>query len=115
MAEPLSPEQARQRFRAVLRGRHLTDTHLDVATAKARLREADPGIDIGPLLHFAGEKRWKSALLSLLPWILSPEGRAYMAPVLLATLEAADHALRLVANRSTSAPSATPHTGAEEA
>jgi len=39
MGEPLSPEAARQRFRAVLRGRHLADTHLDVATAKARPAE----------------------------------------------------------------------------
>ena len=97
MAEPLSAEEARRRFRAVARGRHPTQPHLDVAAAKARLREADPGIDIGPLLHFAAKRRWQPALLSLLPWGMSPEGRAYLAPLLLAALNAADRILRFVA------------------
>ncbi len=103
MAEPLSPEEARQRLRAVLRGRHLTDTHLDVATAKARLREVDPGIDIGPLLQAVAGKRWKPALVSLLPWFMTPEGRAYVAPLLLAMLDAADRALKLFARRHAAA------------
>ena len=97
MAEPLSAEEARRRFRAVARGRHPADPQLDVAAAKARLREADPGIDISPLLGFAAQRRWKPALLSVLPWAMSYEGRAYLAPLLMAALDAADRALRAIA------------------
>ncbi len=110
MAEPLSAEEARRRFRAVARGRHPADPQLDVATAKARLREADPGIDISPLLGLAGQRRWKPALLSVLPWAMSPEGRAYLAPLLLAVLDGADRALRVIARSPATTGDSKPDT-----
>ncbi len=114
MAEPLSAEEARRRFRAVARGRHPADPQLDVATAKARLREADPGIDISPLLGLAAQRRWKPALLSVLPWAMSPEGRAYLAPLLFAILDGADRALRAIARSSATAGENRTTTGSSD-
>jgi len=82
MADPLNPDEARQRFRAVTQGRRPTNPALDIATAKARLRQADPGIDIGPALRLLGEGRWQQAMLSVVPWLLSETGRTWLAPAL---------------------------------
>ncbi len=88
MADPLTPEQARARLRAVTRGqRPRVMAPLDVATAKARLRAADPGVDIGPTLRLLGQHRWRPALFTLLPWLLSDEGRSWLAPALVALAE----------------------------
>lgn len=108
MADPLSPEEARRRFQAVSRGRHATDTSLDLAGAKQRLREADPGVDIAPTLRHLGERRWQPAALSLLPWLVSDAGRAYMAPLLLRMAEGAYTALELLKRNLAAHRSAPP-------
>jgi len=87
MADPLKPAEARQRFLAVTRGKRPPARELDLAAAKARLRAADPGIDIAPTLRLLGERRWRPALLTLVPWFLSESGRSYLAPLLLRLVE----------------------------
>lgn len=83
MADPLTPAEARRRFDQVTRGRHVAPPELTLAGAKARLREVDAGLDIGPALRWAGRGRWGAAAVSLLPWLVSPSGRAYLAPLVL--------------------------------
>jgi hypothetical protein len=80
MAETLSPEQARARFRAVARGRYV-DHGLDVEEAKARLRESDPGVDIAPLLGAMEHGDYRMAFAGLVPWLWSSEARRFLQPV----------------------------------
>ncbi len=105
MADPLNPDEARQRFLAVTQGRRPADPTLDIATAKARLRQADPGLDIGPALRLLGEGRWRPALLSLMPWLLGESGRAWFAPLLLQLVEGFHVVLALVRRQSKQAAS----------
>ena len=88
MADPLSREEARRQFQAVTHGRAPRRADLSLAEAKARLRDVDAGLDIGPALRFATRGEWKPALLSLAGWSATAEGRAWLAPLLLRGLEA---------------------------
>lgn len=80
MVQALTPEQARSRFRAVARGRFV-DHGLDVREAKVRLQQTAPGLDIAPLLSALERRDPRLALLALLPWVMGPEGRAFLQPV----------------------------------
>ncbi len=80
MAEALSPQQARARFRAVAQG-HYVDHGLDVEQAKARLHDTDPGLDIGPLLGAVEHGDYRQALASMIPWLWSSEARRFLQPV----------------------------------
>ncbi len=80
MAETLSPQQARARFRAVARGRYV-DHGLGLEEAKARLAASDPGLDIAPLLGALEHKDRHRALAALIPWLWSSEGRRFLEPM----------------------------------
>lgn len=84
--EPLSPEAARERLRAVTRGRYRPRRHLSLEEAKQRLRAVDADLDIGPALSAMAQGRWREAGLSVGLWFATTEGRAFIAPVLLRLL-----------------------------
>jgi len=108
VADPLTPGEARRRFRAVTRGRHVPPAGLTVAAAKARLREVDAGLDIGPALQLAGRGRWGAAAVSLLPWLLSPAGRAWLAPLVLRAAAATYFLLGLLRRKAGAAGEEAP-------
>jgi hypothetical protein len=87
MADTLNREEAREQFRAVSRGRSQRHTDLNLVEAKARLREVDADLDLGPTLRFASRGQWRPALLSMVAWSATGSGRAYLAPLLLQGLE----------------------------
>ena len=70
----------------MLDGRHTPRRRLSVAQAKARLREVDAGLDIGPVLSAVTRGQWRSAVLSLLAWFNTDAGRAFIAPLMLKLL-----------------------------
>lgn len=87
MADTLSTNEARQRFRAVTRGRNPHHSELSLAKAKANLRAADAGLDLGPALRFVSRGQWRPALVSMVAWSATEPGRAFFAPLLLRGLE----------------------------
>lgn len=120
MAHTLTPEQARKQFEAVSHGKRPANRQVSVEQAKARLREVDAGLDLGPALRLAAEGNWKGAAVSFLPWLVSGSGREYFAPVLLKLAELSFVALAFLRGgkpASTSKPvkasgrtkTATPH------
>jgi len=113
MADPLNPDEARRRFLAVSQGRRPADPALDIATAKARLRQADPGLDIAPALRLLGEGRWQPALLSVVPWLLSETGRAWLAPALLSAMQLAIDGIARLRSRRTDEPPDTSSAGTQ--
>lgn len=95
MAEPLTPEQAREQFRRVTRGQRVRQS-LGVEEAKARLREVDAELEISPAVDYLNRREWRNALLYLVYWASTPTGRAALAPVLLRLLSIAGLALGLL-------------------
>jgi hypothetical protein len=87
MADTLTKDEARQRFRAVTRGRSPQHSELSLAEAKANLRAADAGLDLGPALRFVSRGQWRPALLSVVTWSATEPGRAFFAPLLLQGFE----------------------------
>ncbi len=97
--DTLTPEEAREQLRAVSQGRRVPRHDLSLEEAKARLRETDADLDIGPFLHFASQGRWREAGLSLALWAAGEEGRHFFSPVLLSALSLVDGAIRTVRKR----------------
>jgi hypothetical protein len=95
MAEPLTPEQAREQFRKVTRGRRIRQS-LSIEEAKARLREVDTELEISPAIDYLNRREWRNALLYLVYWTSTPTGRAALAPVLLRLVSIVSLALGLV-------------------
>lgn len=95
MAEPLTPEQAREQFRRVTRGQRVRQS-LSVEEAKARLREVDAELEISPAVDYLNRREWRNALLYLVYWVSTPTGRAALAPVLLRLVSIAGLALGLL-------------------
>jgi len=95
MAEPLTPQQAREQFRRVTRGRRIRQS-LDIEQAKARLREVDAELEISPAIDYLNRRQWRNALLYLVYWTSTPTGRAALAPVLLRLVSLASLVLGLV-------------------
>lgn len=83
---PLSSDEARRRFRAALNGERSSRRGLSVAKAKAQLRAVDAELDIGPLLDAVSHKQWRSATLSLVIWLNTDAGRAFIAPLMMKLL-----------------------------
>ncbi len=88
--DSLSPEEARERLRAVTVGRYVPRHDLSLAEAKDRLRAADANLDIGPALSALSQGKWREAGLSLALWLATDEGRAFVAPLLLRLLPLAN-------------------------
>lgn len=84
--DPLTPQQARERLRALSQGRRQPRPSLSLQAAKARLHDADANLDIGPFLRFASQGRWREAGLSLAFWAASEQGRQFFSPLLLSVL-----------------------------
>jgi hypothetical protein len=95
MAEPLTPEQAREQFRKVTHGQRIRQS-LSIEEAKARLREVDAELEISPAIDYLNRRQWRNALLYLVYWTSTPTGRAALAPVLLRLLSIASLLLGLV-------------------
>ncbi|HHI76394.1 MAG TPA: hypothetical protein ENJ94_04390 [Gammaproteobacteria bacterium] len=91
--DALTPQQARERLREVAQGRRLRRRDLDPAAARERLRAADPGIDIAPLLQLLSGGDRRQAGLALGAWLVSEEGRAFLAPLMLDALALLDRLL----------------------
>ncbi|RMG38748.1 MAG: hypothetical protein D6720_00695 [Gammaproteobacteria bacterium] len=97
--DALTPEEARARLRALSQGRRVPRRDLSLEEAKARLRETDADLDIGPFLHFASEGRWREAGLSLALWAVSEDGRYFFSPLLLSALSLVDGVLQALRKR----------------
>ncbi len=87
MADTLSTEEARQRFRSVTRGSNPRNSELTLEEAKERLRAADAGLDLGPALRFVSRGQWRPAMFSVVAWFTTEPGRAFLSPLLLRGLE----------------------------
>lgn len=111
MAEPLTPEQAREQFRKVSAGRRVRQS-LSIDEAKARLREVDAELEISPAIDYLNRREWRNALFYLIYWTSTPNGRAALAPVLLRLIPIVSLVLgllhRLFVHKSDQKPEAAP-------
>ena len=110
--EPLSSDEARQRFRTVLSGKHVSRRKLSVAKAKTQLRAVDAELDIAPILGYAVQGKWRPAILSVVVWLNTDSGRAFIAPLMLKLLPLALSLLGIFKSRrrakTTPSTAATP-------
>ncbi|WP_353661332.1 hypothetical protein [Hydrogenimonas sp. SS33] len=84
--------RARRRFEKIAKGEYVP-REISPEEAKARLRAADPGIDLAEAIRALNEGDLKKAGLSLLYQSLAPETVAFFAPLLAQGLQAAFTAL----------------------
>ncbi len=79
--------EARARFAAISRGEYYP-ARIGVEEAKERLKAADPGLDISPLLRARDKEDLSKAALSLLAQSADHETLSYFSPLLIEALEA---------------------------
>ena len=85
-------QRARRRFEKIAKGEYAPKP-LSLEEAKARLRAADPGIDISEAIRALNEGDIKGAGLSLLYQSVAPETVAFFSPLIVQGLQAAVTAL----------------------
>ncbi len=97
-------QEARRRFEKIARGEYVPKP-MSVEEAKARLREADPGLDLSDVIAALDEGDLQRAGLALFRQSVAPQAIAYFAPLLAEAMAAALEALEEGAEKGTEPPS----------
>ncbi len=84
--DPDKRKEARARFKAVAKGEYYP-AQIGVEEAKERLKAADSGLDISPLLRAEDEEALKRAVLLLLVQGADPKTLSYFSPLFIEALD----------------------------